>query len=678
MKKIIVLCFVVLFSYQAKSQYVDWEHPSYPIDSFTFVDSGYYPAYDTNVVYTGTIPQMTAFSKVFYSSKPVVYLKVDEQDYSSTLFYIMDSLGSSTLIFPSSNEFTLTSLLFNRSYLVYAVNELSDSVPIYSFRTERNIDPDVLEISRGLFDSLRFWSKYDTLPLGTKIRNLSGVHNLEKISLLQQFYMDSMAQIPDLYLTGFLIPDNTVFNKKPTCNCKMAMTAPIKGEISPGAFKNGSIWGVANPPETAEQDNGIWQDLLWVDVVGQGPSKLVNAKFSGRGGTTDQKYPVVTKLTSGTPYYASRVIGYFCTDNNDYSSSCGCERTINVKYLYQSKLTAHAETNWCATCLGRSATAQIDDAAFIIVRNDITEETTFLDGEVQQAYAENKESVNKEFLIEFTDATFDFGVPLVISLAATSATGVPIITPGLIDSAKSFLQALINLPPPYNSSTSGASLVYFNSLFGAQNFTIAPGEALIVTMHSYHQAYFTGKGMWNSNATIASNFLISLRHKGGFNGPTQECCGPNVGSWVLSTQEGKAPSNYNNLHNSVELHLQTIPGWWSTPSIGIDYGTLIGNPGWRCYTEVFGKKDPNSATIDVQISNAKLFVQLNEKGEEKSLEGNSFEIIDMTGKVISSGTVEKNGYLIDLNIGFPTLVILRVYSGEKVYSEKLGIIYSGH
>ncbi|HCS21016.1 MAG TPA: hypothetical protein DIW47_10740 [Bacteroidetes bacterium] len=677
MKKLFTIIICVCFASQARSQYVDYEHPTYPIDSFTFYDSGYYQTYDTFVEYQNTVPQMISFAKAFYNSGPIIYMKLDEQDYSSCHFKVIDSSGSSSSLVLSNYELIISGLPKDKPYLVYVINEVGDTIPIHSFRTNRNIDPDVLETSRSLFDSMRVWVNNDTNQLSTYIRNLVGVHNLEKISLLQQFYMDSLSLIPDIYITGYLIPDYTIFNKKPTCNCKMAMTATNKFATSPGILVDGSIWG-EETTETAKTDKGVWQDLLWANVAAQGPSKMAKVDFKGQGGTTDQKYPFVAQTNGGSPYYAQRIIGYFCTDNNEYSSDCGCTRTINVKYLYQSKMTAHASTSWCATCLGRYATSQVDDLAYVTAYNDQTEVMTYIDGEARQAYAKNKENINKEFVLEFLDAQFDFGVPLAISLGLTSATGFPVITPGLIDSMKSYLQALVNLPPPYLSTDEANGLIYFNSINGQTNFSIEPGAALVVTMGSYHKSYFTGKGQWESNTTIASDFMLSLRHKGGWNGPEEDCCGPNLGSWVLSTQQGKAPSSYAQLQGLVSDHLGAIIGWWSSPNIGIDYGTLVGDPGWRCYTEVQGLIAPVNKDLDVKIAESKLFVQLLDSGELKELEGESFEIVDITGKLLTSGKVGVKGYLTDLYLGFPTLIILRVYTDGTVYNKKLGLYYSPH
>lgn len=647
--KLFVLMCLLGFTQSLKAQYVDYEFPLLPADSFTNQDSGSIIILDSSFSqYSCYIPDVRANAVAYYSTGPIAYVRIGNDIPSGTLFYLRSSSGSRTLITPSGNDLITSSLLLDSIYHLETHNTCGDTLLSAVIDTRRIANYGAVVVSPELFDSIAVFSiaMNTSITLFQYVKDLTGlIHPIEKISYLQSHFQDSLITLPSTFISGWIIPSDSYFNKRPICNCKFVIKMPMSQPASPALATNGQLWGESRTDDTAFNPGTNYRKDFWYHEQMQGPSRYMATNYKGTGGysynTFLQGGEADGSTTDNTPYSAQLAYNYACANNAMEVSICGCDRLLDVEYFYRSDMKAFASTKTCKVCTSeRYATSQIEDAIIITAAHARTDRKEILGAGMMQAYSQSGHSINKEFLHDMVDI---LGDGFLIGFQWYNM----IITPGLIDSTQTLLDSLIEIDRPILDSTINLSPVTMNRS-GNKFVVLKANDPVKIQMAALSKTVQGGEKSFNTTTELISAFRLSAVHLSGAATNNPDCCGPVCGSWVLSTQQGKSVISYANLMGQANDHLDIWPDWWSTPNIGVDYGFLCGKTDPTCTTTVERtQNDPkNNDGLGLNINNESLILEYNQENLDSLIDNSStYTIYDVSGKVLVAGNIGSEGFL---------------------------------
>jgi hypothetical protein len=335
-------------SFPAPPGYVDHQFPTYPSDSFYITKHGSTNPIDTSrispEVFCPTPLAKDAASIVHYTNGIVAYVELDTF-ISGLSYYKQANDGAFILLSLSTKGVILRNLSANTKYTLSVINSCSDTVIMSIFKTDRDpANAKSLEINRKLYKYLSTWqTREDTANLYSYLQSIPYLHNIEKISLLQRWFMADtiLTLVPGTYNSGnnFRLPPKSIFHKRGSCNCKFLIktTKQHIGIISPADVKPwGSVWAHSFS-ESGSWGAGNSRADWYLGRNSKGPSKSHFLLGHGKGVERD-KISLQGGPNIGTPYYAVREMSYTCANYDLYLDNCACDRTVNIKIYMKDEL----------------------------------------------------------------------------------------------------------------------------------------------------------------------------------------------------------------------------------------------------------------------------------------------------------------------------------------------------
>jgi hypothetical protein len=515
----------------------------------------------------GSIPIVVTNAVVRFEdhAEGVVEFKSNEEreDYR---FFIKSNEGDAQEVSVKDNRIYFERLPLDNQITLYYTNKCEEETSIATLVTTVNNQDYINVSSKTIFDLANDWANQKeekNVGLDQYILNLEGVDRYEKLSFIQDFFLNDNPYPRDVTDEDIVRSIKEGSRGPNECNCK-TLELKTSEVMNPGnANLANATFGAGQP--TALNDRYSKKSSLWFyDAVSTGPAKKVHlgGHMSGCQGSGYKTF--VTQNgpgATGTPLYASLKYSLICVGAQENPGICDCEKTVEVAYRYDTKLQSNAfeNTGWC---MQKDAYATAEDWAGIITEDAAGVVVHKVEGAMSASSCKKK--VNPEFVI---------GVgAMVFAVAGTIATG------GTLG------PLLLTLEPQFNTVVK--TKVYEENDCKSQNTTqtllngkvslkLKPGKITSATLFSFDAVMAGGYNAFKSEANINSSFHLSTMIPGGKGGELKGCCVAPKGDWLSASMNG--PLSNKELINDVNFFLGTN-GLGAKTNVG----TTVGNHEENC------------------------------------------------------------------------------------------------
>lgn len=484
-------------------------------------------------------------------------------------FTIRNEFGKEVLKGVVSALPTTYKLSANSDFDLVARNNCDEEVIAASVSTKKTGENDPLVLNQISYNAVMEWLDSD-LNISSFLAQNRTLDGFSKASLLQGLYYngqpfrESVTEFKQIPTDKDLLGQKNL--KTDDCQCVL-VTLAMNYSLSPmqRLRSDGRISGISSS-ELNQRFAGddIRADQYWLY---EGPARYEemfletlrcdnNPRdfFWNRDGVEDNSAAVSPlDLTASIDYT------WICTANNGVVSNCGCDRTVNFEWDYQSVVRANAEIingGWFCGSGRRAYAAAIDNMEVVY-----SERLNPSASQVLAMQFNGQTSTCSQTYVGPTAGDFlEFAYNIyLLSQGPPSSSGGG-ASQAAIESA--WQNNLVNevitqideaLDEPWLDRTACATDLggQRRSLLQSgnnRNFTaiMSPNNPINVTLGAMGSLEGGGRRKWRSNASIYSSFrLAGIMQGGGSPDPDNDCCSPYVASWLLSTVAEAVPGSVN-------------------------------------------------------------------------------------------------------------------------------------
>lgn len=422
---------------------------------------------------------------------------------------------------------------------------------IGSFTTEQ-ID-DNIEVSTELYNNLVDWSHSDQTPINlpSYLNGITDISIHEKLSFFQSYEYGGkpfrrIENSDNNYsdIRHWVIPGTDDFAGD--CNCKVVTNGLLTvAPIDRLDENEGIIF-----PKKNYYKKTVSSATTYFDYVSRGASKFVALRQRERdGGSQVENTNLNPANGSGTsPQYSKIKFYLLCEDDSKVPSSCGCCRTLSLRYNYSSKIQASSDTRPCIWSKGSYAKAE--DAALVMAfYNSDLGKSKVLSAGHNMVSAKCNKNWNSTFWINF----LDLAVPIAKVLAQDGKLEDYL---KITDEVTKALKKLFVTPTHRTTGKCDETIIDSRDLVdGSDLIEICPNNPVEIAMFSFHHILAGGYGCWHPKAAVASDMYLAGVVESRYVPDDPNCCTVKRALYIASScgNSTLGPGNIKEGHDVVSL-----------------------------------------------------------------------------------------------------------------------------
>lgn len=644
-------------------------------------------------------PSLVSSSVAYYGTTAWAVVEIDTPTplNASYWYYLYESgvqVGSP--VQASGKYLQFSSLDANKLYTLKVMNACAQQEVFTLINTTFTPDDEVVYLSQKMMTAFNHWVTDSTkkqINIYSYVNSLTNVHLIEKVSVLQHWAMTT----PLPAFTAGTMPPASYFNLEAynpppgtdACNCKLTLSfTPIATEAKAQTVTN----------KTSTRQEGIIEqyagtaDAGWgngYEIRGDhrnGASKYMQFKAQRFDGGYNQ-----TEWLSGNSSDPKKGVnsGYIlmnlvCLNPLQKPEECGCPRQFSYQYQYDTDTKAESKTvlNNCISGCEKTASAEVEDAAFFMIRDFNTGAPEFLDAGRNMSTSISNISFDKDFGIQTTHLLAKVA-GVVVGIYGGTLDASTIIT-----QLESAFVDMFNLPNRTKGSSSNTSF-RGTLLSGSGIVTLNPSQPKELIVFSQSRIKLDGRKAFWANGRIESDYFLSVRGDGTTDPNDPTCCAPVVGAYILGS-DLTAPQSKTQLRTIIKAHLNLWPTWQTSnggllSSIDYDFGAMRGLAN-GCNTEVIfpkiGNTEPNGEktngakavvsnnTITIELDNDKKVVDLNKSQNTIC----NYKLYDVSGRLIKSGSITETQSIWDLSTTTSGIYFVTIEVKGLVKTQKIAVV----
>ncbi len=293
-------------------------------------------------------PRLVAKAVVNYVDHSNAYFRVEGESEGQFFGYRLLASLESTQVVPDSGEIFIPDLLPDELYEFVTIDNCGEEVTLGVISTFSNA-PSVtgIEVSGPMYSLIEAFQRDEaegSVPLYDYVKDAENISIYEKISFVQSyFYKGQKFELDEGPVLPPYVPAPTTFDD---CFCVFVFNTSqnaVPGTLLP----DGSIL-----PNTAVNEDeyegklhlsGDGDSFWWWATSVKGAAKSQSIACEGwHAGAND--YEVSTEVINNvdaSPYLGQVSFNLLCTNYANLPQACDCEKSIQVYYRYDTRVTAY-------------------------------------------------------------------------------------------------------------------------------------------------------------------------------------------------------------------------------------------------------------------------------------------------------------------------------------------------